>query len=183
MILNTEAFHAGKASYADMVRDITHKDLYELTDQIFESVQNAISGITDAGVTFVPHDAALKEGDEQAYTLGHVIAHLTATLEETSSIGSALARGIAFEGRLRNEVEWKTIRTAQQVHSRFNESRRMCRAFLDTWPNAPHLDVTIIRIPHFGAMNAIGVHVLGILHGESHIEQLQEIMRQAKTLL
>jgi len=183
MALNTEAFYAGKATYADIVRAITHADLYKLTDDFFTSLQASIAGVTDGGATFVPHDPALKEGAEEAYTLGHVIVHLTASLEENASVSSVLARGITFDGRLRNEVPWQTIRTAQQVHGRINESRRMCRAFLDTWPDAPHLDITVVRIPHFGPMNAVGMHVLGILHGESHSEQLQEIMRQSKTLL
>jgi hypothetical protein len=56
----------------------------------------------------------------------------------------------------------------------------MCRAFLDVWPDSPHLDLTITRIPHIGPMNAIGYYLLGILHGQSHLDQLREIMRQAK---
>lgn len=54
--------------------------------------------------------------------------------------------------------------------------------FLDTWSDAPHLDIAIVRIPRFGPMNAIGIHMLGIFHGESHIQQLHEIMRQSKEL-
>lgn len=84
MVLNFDAFHSGKASYADVVRTITHADLYKITDEFF-----------------------------------HV----------------------------------------------------------------PHLDITIARIPRFGPMNAIGIHMLGIFHGESQIQQLREIMRQSKTLV
>ena len=183
MALNFEAFRAGKASYADTVRDVTHTDLYKATDDLFDTIESIISGLTDMSATFVPHDPDLKDPNEEAYTLGHVIVHLTATLEETASIASVLARGIAFEGRLRNEVPWQTIHTAQQVHARLRESRRMCRAYLNAWPDAPHLDVTIMRIPSFGPMNAVGMHALGILHGQSHIEQLREIMRQSKDLV
>ncbi len=180
MALNFEAFYTQKASYADTVRDVTHKDLYKATDDLFDTVESIISGVTDMGATFVPHDPELKDPNEEAYTLGHVIVHLTATLEETASIGSVLARGIAFDGRLRNEVPWQTIHNAQQVHARLRESRRMCRAYLDAWPDAPHLDVTVTRIPYFGPMNAVGTHALGIMHGQSHLEQLREIMRQSK---
>ncbi len=180
MVLNFEAFRAGKASYADTVRDVTHKDLYNAIDDLFDTIESIIPGLTDMGATFAPHDPDLKDASEEAYTLGHVIVHLTATLEEASSVGSVLARGIAFEGRLRNEVPWQMVRTAQQVHARLRESRRMCRAYLDAWPDAPHLDVTIVRIPTFGPMNAVGMHGLGILHGQSHVEQLREIMRQSK---
>ena len=164
MTLNFEAFRSGKSSYADAVRDVTHTDLYQATTDLFDTIESIITDVTDMGTTFVPHDPDLKDPNEEAYTLGHVIVHLTATLEESSSIGSVLARGIIFEGRLR-------------------ESRRMCKAFLDSWPDAPHLDVTIVRIPSFGPMNAVGMHALGILHGGGHIEQLREIMRQSKTLV
>jgi len=180
MVFDTEAFRSGKASYADLVRDITHSDLYRFTDEYFSTIKPIVADVTDRATTFVPRDAALKDPGEQAYTLGHVIVHLTATLEESASIASVLARGIAFDGRLRYEVPWESIHTAQQIHERLKESWRMCRAYLDAWPDAPHLDITIMRIPHFGPMNAVGMYMLGIMHGEAHIEQLREIMRQAK---
>ncbi len=180
MVFNTEALRSGKASYADLVRNIKHSDLYKFTGEYFDTVQSIVADVTDKGVTFVPLDAALKDQGEQAFTLGHVLTHLTASLEETASIGSVLARGIAFEGRLRYEVPWETIHTAQQVHARLKESRRICHASLDAWPDAPHLDLTVTRIPSFGPINAIGMHMLGIMHGESHFEQLREIMRQSK---
>jgi hypothetical protein len=169
MVLNTEALRSGKASYADLVRDINHSDLYKFTDKYFDTIQSIIVDVKDKCVTFVPRDAALKDAGEQAFTLGHVLTHLTASLEETASIGAVLARGIAFEGRLRYEV-----------HARLKESQRICHASLDAWPDAPHLDLTVTRIPSFGPMNAIGIHMLGIVHGESHFEQLREIMRQSK---
>jgi len=180
MVFDMEAFRSGKASYADLVRDITHSDLYRLTDEFFATIQPIVADVTDTAATFVPRDPALKDPDEQAYTLGHVIVHLTASLEELASIASVLARGIAFDGRLRYEVPWETIHTARQIHERLKESWRMCRAYLDAWPDEPHLDITSMRVPRFGPMNAIGMHMLGIVHGESHIEQLREIMRQAK---
>ncbi|GAC1391412.1 MAG: DinB family protein [Ktedonobacteraceae bacterium] len=180
MVLNFEALRSGNASYADIVGNITHADLYKLTDEFFATIESIIASVTDTDTTFVPHDLNLKDSNEQAYTLGHVIVHLTAACEEASSSGSALARGIAFEGRLRYEVAWETIHTAQQVYDRLKESHRMCRAFLDTWPDAPRLAITIVRVPRFGPMNAIGLHMLGIFHGESHVEQLHEILWQAK---
>lgn len=180
MVLDIEAFRSGKASYADLVRDITYAELYTLTDEYFDTVESIVGDVTDMATTFVPYDAALKDPGEEAFTLGHVVVHLTATLEESASVASVLARGIVFDGRLRYEIPWQTIHTAQQVRARLHESRRMCRAYLDAWPDAPHLDITVMRIPHFGPMNAIGMNVLGILHGESHIEQLKEIMRQSK---
>ena len=96
MVLNFDAFRSGQASYADTVRDVTHTDLYQATNDFFDTVESIISDVTDMGTTFVPHDPDLKDPNEEAYTLGHVIVHLTATLEESSSIGSVLARGIAF---------------------------------------------------------------------------------------
>ena len=180
MIPNIEAFRSHEISYADLVKDISYRDLYSITDEFFASVQSIVADVKDADVVFVPEDVALQNKDEQGWPLAHVVDHFTATLEESASIAVTLARGISFDGRLRYEVPWEETHTAQQIQERLQESQRMCRAFLDAWPTTPHLDLTVTRIPHFGPLNAIGMYILGVLHGESHIEQLRDIMRQTK---
>ncbi len=111
-----------------------------------------------------------------------IIAHLTATTAESAALASALARGAAFADdlRLRAEVAWESLQTAEQVNARLAESKRMCLAFLDTRPAAPALARTATRIPQFGPMNATGRYMLGLFHADMHLAQLREIMRQMR---
>lgn len=178
IIPNLEEFQVGQLTYADMTGKISYADLYQITDELFETINAIVADATDAAVVFEPKDPALTNEDERGWTLGHVIVHFTATLEETASLASALARGVDVKERSRYETPWETIKTAQQVEERLKESYRMCRAFLETWPTTPHLDLTVVRIPQFGPMNAIGLYILGTLHGVMHLDQLREIMRQ-----
>lgn len=180
IIPNLEAFRAGQLSYADMTGKISYADLHQITDELFETINAIVADATDAAVVFEPKDSALTNEDEHGWTLGHVIVHFTASLEETAALSSTLARGIAVEGRSRYETPWETIKTAQQVQERLKESYRMCRAFLEAWPTTPHLDLTVVRIPRFGPMNAIGLYILGTMHGIAHLDQLREIMQQVK---
>ena len=177
--LDRTAIFSGQQSYADALRDVRYSDLYIYTEEIYNEIAAIIANANDAAVTFVPRDPAAEGGDEQGWTLGHVIAHLTATSEEAASAAAMMARGVNLEQRLRYEVPWETITSAEQVRERVQESHRMSRALLGAWPDAPHLEVELTFIPQLGPMNAIGRYVLGLFHAQSHLEQLREIMRQA----
>lgn len=115
-----------------------------------------------------------------AWTLGHVVVHATASSEEAAALAADLARGVEPIGRSRYEVDWQTVHTVAQLRQRFAESRRIRQAYLAAWPDAPHLDVTYTPIPSLGPMNATSRFMLGLLHDDSHLEQLREIMRQAR---
>lgn len=182
-IIDFAAIRAGKVTFADMISHIGYKDLRSYTDEAFEAVRASIATATDAVVTFVPHDPHATEGDERGWTLGHVIAHLTATFEDAAATASVLARGVQLESglRLRYETPWEELQTVQQVLARLAESQRICNAYLDAWPELPHLDMTITRIPILGTMNAIGTYALGVGHAYMHCEQLKEIVQQAQT--
>jgi hypothetical protein len=65
----------------------------------------------------------------------------------------------------------------EQVRQRLAESRRITFAFLDTWPDAPHLDATYEH-PFFGEMTALTYHLIGINHAKGHLAQIAEIRRQ-----
>lgn len=177
--LDPAAVFSGKQSYAEAVRDVSYSDLYAYTDELYNEIEAIIADATDAAVSFVPRDPASKEGEERGWTLGHVIAHLTATNEGAAAGAAMMARGVVLEQRLRYEVDWETITSGEQVRERVRESHRMCRAFLDAWPRVAHLEVEATPIPQLGPMNAIGSYVLGFLHAQTHLEQLREIMRQA----
>jgi hypothetical protein len=53
-------------------------------------------------------------------------------------------------------------------------------AFLDTWPDEPHFEVTYQPYPQIGPLNAILRFIMGLSHDDSHLEQLREIMRQGR---
>lgn len=173
------ALRAGKASYADLTSSISQADLRAETSELFSNIQAITAGATDAAVTLVPEDPQAGEG-EHGWTLGHVIAHLTASLEEQATSSALLARGFAIEQRLHTETPWESITTLAQVQDRLRECNRICNAYLDAWPDKPDLNTTIARLQFIGPMNAIGCYTLGLLHGQMHYDQLKEIMRQAR---
>ncbi len=177
------AVRAGRLPYAEAVNNLDHAALRRLTDEIYDALGAAVAGATDAAVGFVPRDPALTDPAERAWTLGHVIVHVTAGCEDSAAVAATLARGVPVPegpaGRSRYETPWETVLTARHVFDRLAESRRMCHAFLDAWPDAPHLDLTVTLVPRFGPLNAIGRYALGLFHADAHLEQLREIMRQA----
>jgi hypothetical protein len=176
----------GDQTLADLAQDLTAADLHALSDEMIDTIQEIIADATDADVVFVPEDpnandpGAAPEEVHIAWTLAHVIVHTTAGSEEAAAIASSLARGVPFEGRSRYETHWTTVKTIEQVRQRLEESRRMRHGFINAWPDQPHLDVTVTPIPRFGPMNAVARFLLGLFHEDSHLEQLREIMRQAR---
>jgi hypothetical protein len=181
--IDFSAIRSGKVTYAEQISHISYKDLRLYTDEVFQAVKSSISSATDALISFVPHDPQSTEGDERGWTIGHVITHITAAFEEAAATASVLARGVKIEDglRLRYETPWEELQTLQQVQARLAESQRMSHAYLDAWPEPPHLDVMATPVPTFGPVNAIGMYVFGIGHAQMHCEQLKEIVRQAQT--
>ncbi|GLV54798.1 hypothetical protein KDH_16450 [Dictyobacter sp. S3.2.2.5] len=177
--IDLATLRAGTASYTDLTSAISHADLRTETSELFNNIQTIIANATDAAVTLVPEDSQAGEG-EHGWTLGHVIAHLTASLEEQATTSALLARGFTLEQRFHTETPWESITTVEQLQARLRECNRLCNAYLDAWPDNPDLSATVTRIPFIGPMNAIGCYVLGILHGQMHYDQLKEIMRQAR---
>ena len=157
-----------KVTFAKLVAELTPADLCVLTNQMIDRQLALIAGCDDAAVIFVPDDpqaddpyAAEPTEAKLAWTLGHVIVHVTATSEETAFIAAEMARGVVREGRSRYETPWETVTTIAQCRARLEESRRLRLATLDVWPNPPHLDVTIPyrRLPE--PVNPIGRFVMG----------------------
>ncbi len=178
MKIDLDAVYAGQISYADMIRDVQHADLYRMTDELFDTLTQILSKATDAAVLFVPRDPAASDDSEQGWALSQIVAHLTATLEEAAATTAMFARGVQVEERLRFEASWQKLSTLAMVQARLQESQRICRAFLDAWPDAPHLNVTRTLIPLFGPLDAVGLYILGIAHGQGHLDQLRETVQQ-----
>ena len=167
---------------------LTVEDLHALTDEMVDTQVEMLLGLDDADVTFVPLDpqandtfAANPEETHIAWTLGHVIVHTTASSEESAALAANLARGVEVKGRSRSEVPWQSVSHIAQLRQRLEESRRMRHAFLHTWPDAPYLEFTYTPdYPGAQPLNAVRRFVSGLSHDSSHLDQLREIIRQAK---
>ena len=140
-----------------------------------------IAACTDADVTFEPIDpqandkyAATEAEVHLAWTLGHLIVHVTASAEESAFLAAELARGVMFHGRSRYEVPWQTVTSIAQCRDRLEESRRMRLASLDLWPNPPHLD-NAYEVPGWpsGPINCVTRFMLGLSHDNAHLDQIK----------
>jgi hypothetical protein len=162
------------------------EELRALTNQVVVTALKLIRNCIDEDVTFIPndpyaHDDAANEGETAiAWTLGHIIAHTTATSEEHTATAAELARGVEYHGRSRYEVPWRAITTVAQCRARLEESRRMRLASLSAWPDQPHLEnvhLTRENGPLYGPIQ----HVLVALrHDTAHLEQIRDVVQQAR---
>jgi hypothetical protein len=108
-----------------------------------------------------------------------VIVHVTASAEEAAAIAAELARGVRYHGRSRSEVPWQTVTTIGQCKQRLEESRRMRLASLDMWPDQPQLDNTY---KYYGGnpVNAVVRFAYGLKHDDDHLDQIADIVSQAR---
>ncbi|MDP9471270.1 MAG: DinB family protein [Chloroflexota bacterium] len=177
----SDALFSRRVALADVARGVDRSDLAGLLDEVFDAMDAALAEVGDAEVVFVPDDPEATDSEEgQGWTVGHIVAHVTAGLEEASAAASTLARGAEMTGRLRYEVPWETLASATAVRRRLVESRRMCRAFLETWPDEPHLENTYTPFPSLGPLNGPMRLLLSLAHARGHLPQLEEVLRQAR---
>ncbi|MDH5506324.1 MAG: DinB family protein [Anaerolineae bacterium] len=166
---------------------LSSTDLRTFTENLYAHILDLIVGLEDSDVIFQPIDpgaydpyAENPEEVQIGWTLGHVIVHLTASNEEAAFLAAELARGVPHHGRSRYEVPWQSITTAEQVFQRIAESRRMCLASLDMWPDTPHLENSYRTREKSPLINPLSRFVYGIKHADEHLEQIAEIMHQAR---
>lgn len=177
------------ARIIDFSIDYTVDDLRRLTNESIDTLLGFFEGLTDKDVVFDPvdtdaHDPYAVPGEEHiGWSLAHLAAHVTASSEEGAAIASLLARGFATAERPRYETPWRDITTHAQVIQRLEESRRMRLAYLDTWPDNPHLDVYREISPRFvekfGQMNATAAFIFGLRHEVGHFDQFRDVRTQA----
>lgn len=113
----------------------TNDDLRQLTNAVVDRAQQLLRRCTDADVTFVPQDpladdphAEPEHEQTMAWTLGHIIVHMSASAEDFAAVAAEMARSVAYHGRSRHEVPWRSVTTLAQCRARLDESRRMCLA-------------------------------------------------------
>jgi len=186
-MLDFTSLRNNDTTLSELVSDLTKDDLRDLTHEMINRVLELIAGCLDEDVTFEPSDpeahdpyAERVEDVDLAWNLGHVIAHITASSEESAFLAAELARGVEFHGRSRYEVPWQRMTTIEGCRKRLEESRRMRLASLELWPDEPHLDLEIEAWPGGPVVNAVGRFVLGLSHADSHLGQIEEIAQQAK---
>ncbi|MDQ7025477.1 MAG: DinB family protein [Anaerolineae bacterium] len=179
--------------YIDLWHDnnLTVDDLRAVTNESIDFLLELISDLEDADIVFEPKDDGADdpyavEGEEHiGWTLGHLIAHVTASSEEGAAFSSLLARGVEeVAHRPRYETPWKDIDSKAKTVQRLEESRRMRLAYLDTWPDEPHYDNLRVSPSerfqeYFGDLNAPASFLAGLGHEVGHYDQIKEAKRQA----
>ena len=186
-MLDFDALDEKRLTAHELVADLSKDDLIQATNEMVDAVLARLEGCDDADVQFAPTDPAAEDpyasdsaDAHLAWTLGHVIVHITASSEESAALAAELARGVEMHGRSRYEVPWQRVTTIAQCRQRMEESRRMRLASLAMWPGTPHLENRYIPWRSIGEIDARGRFVLGLWHEWSHLEQISEIVRQAK---
>ena len=176
----------GQRKVADLAADITLDDLKAATHAQIDELVAQTRTLSDAQVVFVAADPDAEGG--VGWNVAHLIAHVTASSEESAAVSSILARGIdyPFEPRLRAEVDWTTLTTTAACIQRLEESRRIRQGYLSAWPDQPRLD-THRTLPagfaeRVGPLNAIGAVLLGLVHEAGQFAQLREIIAQAQAV-
>jgi len=186
-MLDFTAVRNKEMTMSELVADLVRDDLRDLTTEMIDTVLELIADCLDEDVTFEPldpeaHDpyAERKEDVKLAWNLGHVVVHITASSEESAFSAAEMARGVEFHGRSRYEVPWEEMRTIDGCRNRLEESRRMQLASLEVWPDEAHLDYEYESWPGGPILNAVGRFVLGLSHADTHLGQIEEIVRQAE---
>jgi hypothetical protein len=171
----------------DDAHGVTKDDLRRLTGALTDEARRLLRGCVDADVIFEPVDPLAEDADAEspdqasrAWTLGHIVVHMTATAEESAAVAAELARGVAYHGRSRYETPWESVTTLAQCHARLEECRRMCLASLGMWPARPDYANTYIPWADAAPMGAIERFMLGINHEAAHLRQVRDVVRQAR---
>ena len=186
-MLDFYAVREGQISISELVEGLTRQDLADLTHEMINAMLDQIEDCADADVTFEAvdpeaHDpyASDPADEDLAWNLGHVIVHVTASAEESAFLAAELARGVENHGRSRYEVPWQTMTSMAGCQQRLEESCRMRVGSLEMWPDPAFLDNGYRPWEGAPEINAVGRFVLGLMHDDSHLEQLGEIVQQAK---
>ncbi len=190
MPIDFAPLHQNQVNLYEFSQPFSLDDFREAINASIDTLVDMINQTTDEQIVHLPIDPDANDphatADEQkiGWSLGHLVLHVTASSEEGASWSSILARGIAFGNRMRHEESWHThCRTRAACLHRLEESRRMRLAYLDAWPDTPHLDVFWEADPTsflYQLINAKSAIMLGLSHEMVHHNQFREALRQAQ---
>ncbi len=178
------------AEPVEFAKQFTLSDLKSSVNDYLNMIRDMVKDLTDAQLTFEPVDqdandpyAKTTQEVNMAWSVAHLVLHVTASLEEGAAISSILARGIPVEARSRYEPDWQLVTRRSQVLQRIEESRRICLAYLEAWPDEPHLDV-YRKFPEGSRfaemlMNAPASYLFSLKHLDGHLDQFRRTIQQA----
>ncbi len=173
-------------------RQFQVEDLRAATNASLDHLLGIVRNVSDGEINFIPYDPEADDPfappDEQfiGWSLGHLVAHVTATSEECAAVASLLARGVPYgrEPRLRHETAWREINTRAKAIQRLEESRRIRLGYLAAFPDTPYLnnhrEISERARERYGFLNAISQYLSGLLHENGHYAQFAETARQAR---
>jgi hypothetical protein len=189
MLIDFQPVFKKEKTLIELANEYSHADLGAALNSYVNFTHQVISEVSDEQATHIPVDSnaddpyATTEADRHlGWSLVHLVMHVTATAEEAAAFSSILARGIAIGGRLRSERNWREVTTCAEAVARLEECRRMCLAYLATWPDRPDLTTVRIMPQNLSWMkpNAPVSFLAGLLHWHRHIEQFQHVAEQAR---
>ena len=184
MLINFIPIFKKEKTLAELASEYTHPRLAEALNSYVDTTLQIIHGLSDLEIAAILPDSeaddpqAADEADRHVgWNLAHQALHITASMEEAAAFSSIQARGIPIGGRLRSEQNWRQVTTGAEVVARLKESRRMCLAYLDTWPDQPNLAVSRVmpEDAKWPGPNATMSFLVGLMHWHRHFEQLQRI--------
>lgn len=184
-MLDFQSIRDKKVSLQELVKGLNRDDLRRELSEMYDTIESLIRDCSDTDVTFQPSDPAANDPNavdgeaEIAWTLGHVIVHLTASMEESASLAQELARGVEYHGRSRWEASFRQATSIEFCLHRLAESRRISLASLDMWPDSPHLENTYTPIQGALPHTPVSRFASGLKHASDHLGQIAEILRQA----
>lgn len=195
MLIDFTPVRNGELNLYELGKTLSRDDLKAATNASLDLILEILGDATDAEMVHVPDDPMANDphavaGEEQiGWSLAHLVAHVTASAEEMAAISAVLARGIPYprEPRLRWETPWRALQSREQVLQRLEESRRIRLAFLDAWPDQPHLNVyreiSERALAKHGPQNAPAAVLNGLSHEAAHYAQFRDARAQAAAAL
>jgi hypothetical protein len=189
MLIDFQPVFKKEKTLIDLANEYSHAGLGDALNSYVDVTLQIINSVSDEQAQYIPFDPeaddphAATEADRHiGWSLIHLVMHVTATAEEAAAFSSILARGIAIGGRLRRWRNWRAVTTCAETVARLEECRRMCLAYLATWPDRPDLSTkrTMPEDFKWPGPNAPISFLAGLMHWHKHIEQLQQVAEQAR---
>ncbi len=188
MLIDFQPVFIKEKTLIDLANEYSQADLGAALNSYIDFTLRIINDVSDEQAAYIPVDpdaddphAALEADRHVGWSLIHLVMHVTATVEEAAAFSSILARGIPIGGRLRTERNWREVTTCAEAIAQLEECRRMCSAYLATWPDRPDLTARRIMPEDFKwpGPNASASFLAGLMHWHKHIEQFQQVAEQA----